>query len=259
MADKQGAQSKAVAGVMNNTYLLEMVLRHLPMQDLLRCQRVAKDWKALVGSSKALQRKLFLVPIERDIPVVVYDKEAADDNVCVQCCVEMRVIHPPISLQNTKSLSGCIVHPIFLHDIDLTPVTGYVEFRKLDGLLDVLLGQPREPNSWADMFVTPPPCKTIRLANGDSLSPFDRVIISAVTGDYGVRWKQILDHIREAEVENQEWLSERQDVGDSGHYDWFLILDDHDYYPIPGVKDLGQEGRICRDCFTAIRHVMMEI
>lgn len=46
------------------TELLENILRHLPMKDLLLVQRVCRKWRAVITSNKELQQALYFIPIE---------------------------------------------------------------------------------------------------------------------------------------------------------------------------------------------------
>lgn len=46
------------------TELLENILRHLPMRDLLFVHRVCRKWRAVICESKQLQQALYLVPLE---------------------------------------------------------------------------------------------------------------------------------------------------------------------------------------------------
>ncbi|KAI7708483.1 hypothetical protein KC353_g11006 [Hortaea werneckii] len=43
--------------------LLEAILYHLPLQDLLRAQSVCKAWQTVIDRSKKLQRALYLEPV----------------------------------------------------------------------------------------------------------------------------------------------------------------------------------------------------
>lgn len=49
------------------TELLENVLRHLPMKDLLLAQRVSRKWSGVIKQSKELQQALFFVPQEAEV------------------------------------------------------------------------------------------------------------------------------------------------------------------------------------------------
>lgn len=44
--------------------LLELILLHLDMKMLLLAQRVDTQWRGAIASSKKLQKKLFLLPVE---------------------------------------------------------------------------------------------------------------------------------------------------------------------------------------------------
>lgn len=49
--------------MLHTVELLESILYELPTRDLLLAQRVNKQWQAVVGSSKKLQRALFFAPV----------------------------------------------------------------------------------------------------------------------------------------------------------------------------------------------------
>ncbi|KAF2225142.1 hypothetical protein BDZ85DRAFT_89162 [Elsinoe ampelina] len=259
MADKEEKQSEAVAGFMNNTYLLEMVLRHLPMQDLLRCQRVAKDWKALVGSSRALQSKLFLLPVEEEIAVVVPDREANENLICDECTKDLRVIHPPLCLHGTKILSGRIVHPLLVDQGGILPAIGSLEFIHLSEILDNMSKEPDMSQAWAEMFVTQPPCKTVTLWDREEMVTGSSIVLGAEDeGDF-VRWRQVFDCIQELEDESEHhYLSKKQNPSYMSHYDWFMTLD-NDCYPISEEAPLLSLSRSCTGCGTAIRHMVMQV
>jgi hypothetical protein len=52
--------------VLNTTELLEGILVFLPLPDLLRCQAVTQQWKAVIANSLPIQQKLFLKPIKAE-------------------------------------------------------------------------------------------------------------------------------------------------------------------------------------------------
>ena len=54
----------AATAVFDTFELLESILYELPMRDLLLAQRVNKQCRAIIQSSKKLQRALFFVPVE---------------------------------------------------------------------------------------------------------------------------------------------------------------------------------------------------
>ncbi|KAM7185725.1 hypothetical protein V8F33_012235 [Rhypophila sp. PSN 637] len=70
----------AYTRVLGTAELLELILFHLPMQDLLvTAQRVSRAWKSAIDSSPTLQQTLFLRP-EADVPSassVPHTEEAA--------------------------------------------------------------------------------------------------------------------------------------------------------------------------------------
>ena len=52
----------AAARVFDTPELLERILLHLPLRDLLLAQRVRGSWRSLIDSSKKAQKALFLEP-----------------------------------------------------------------------------------------------------------------------------------------------------------------------------------------------------
>ena len=70
--------------VVDTVELLEWILLKLPTKDLLLSQRVAKQWQAVIKTSKILQEALFLRPIDGDDGPfwVEGDGEAAIDLTC---------------------------------------------------------------------------------------------------------------------------------------------------------------------------------
>ncbi|KAK3050933.1 hypothetical protein LTR09_008011 [Extremus antarcticus] len=57
----EGVQTTAQQAVFNTTELLEHVLVHLPIRDILTAQRVSTRFRDIVTDSHALQRKLFFI------------------------------------------------------------------------------------------------------------------------------------------------------------------------------------------------------
>ncbi|KAF2257788.1 hypothetical protein CC78DRAFT_538266 [Lojkania enalia] len=55
-------QSSATQEALEIYELLELILLHLPMRDLLLSQRVCSRWHLTISSSKRLQQRLFLLP-----------------------------------------------------------------------------------------------------------------------------------------------------------------------------------------------------
>lgn len=59
--------------VLNTTELLENILSFLPMPQILGKSRVARNWKAVIDNSPALQRQLFLRHNESEVEVLWFD------------------------------------------------------------------------------------------------------------------------------------------------------------------------------------------
>jgi hypothetical protein len=53
---------KATCQALHLTEVLEQILLHLDMRDLLRCKTVSSHWRQLISDSPALQQHLFLAP-----------------------------------------------------------------------------------------------------------------------------------------------------------------------------------------------------
>ncbi|KAK4888327.1 hypothetical protein LTR27_012778 [Elasticomyces elasticus] len=71
-----GARAAAIpaAKVLGTYELLEMILLHLPLRQLLLCQRVGRAFKAVVDRSASIRQALFLEPSCSDILEVVIPK-----------------------------------------------------------------------------------------------------------------------------------------------------------------------------------------
>ncbi|KAK4624253.1 hypothetical protein CLAFUW4_06077 [Fulvia fulva] len=55
--------ASAIPAVFNTTELLEKILLRTDMKTLLLAQRVCRKWKAVIGASSTIQKKLFMVPV----------------------------------------------------------------------------------------------------------------------------------------------------------------------------------------------------
>ncbi|KAK4620133.1 Efflux pump radE [Fulvia fulva] len=66
MATRAMTRAAAVDAVFMTTELLEGILQHLPMKDLLLSQRVCHKWKSVIEQSQCLQQALFFLPREPD-------------------------------------------------------------------------------------------------------------------------------------------------------------------------------------------------
>ncbi|KAK5715140.1 hypothetical protein LTR15_010557 [Elasticomyces elasticus] len=75
-SDTQSRKEGVSNAVLLTTELLENILHHLPMKDLLLAQRMSRKWQGVIGQSKRLQQQLFFTPKESGS---CWEFEAGDD------------------------------------------------------------------------------------------------------------------------------------------------------------------------------------
>lgn len=151
--------------------LLEMILLHLEMRDLLRIQRVSKHWKAVLKNSPSLQRKMFLgfVPKStRDFSQFVYNNSGHRDPATeaphlITKGVPGRDILATTSHPSTASL-GILPEALDegLKQLHFNPV-----FPSEGQIIRLRTSQFRvkseSPESWLDMYFTQMPCREVHV------------------------------------------------------------------------------------------------
>ncbi|PSK51690.1 hypothetical protein B9Z65_2957 [Elsinoe australis] len=166
--------------VISNPYLLEMILASLPMQDILRCQRVSKEWKTLIDTSSTLRKKLFLLP--RDRPIRITTRKRTHIQHCFTCngVGEWREgpldpqpvpdldpsdsrydfimgIHDWLKDRDEPELRNCyITHPLMIKQDAEQYQAWEFELSMSDADMWSMLSDRSKNPSWANMFITQP-------------------------------------------------------------------------------------------------------
>lgn len=197
--------------------LLEIVLMHLEMKDLLRIQRVSQQWRTVITTSPNLLRRMFLgfVPKTGKLSQSVYDNNSKPESAC----------HAPITSKGVPGrhlLNGTSdVRPAF----DQSPQ--HIQFNPVfpsDGrIVRLRTAQFRAKldckESWLDMFFTQDPCTEMQVGlyfirKREWMSRFGLirrsdepvVLTMMVRRDTGVRARDILESLRRACSEDvQRW------------------------------------------------------
>jgi hypothetical protein len=140
--------SAAVNAVFQTYELLEKVLQNLSMLDLLRDQRVSKDWRDIIKSSRPLQKKLFMVPAPQppDENLECQNYNPLLLSRCLISHIDRRFSRGPIRLVQ-RARSPIPQRP--------PPPLDQLNFR---------IPSNAEPEaSWRKMFLTQPPLAGVRI------------------------------------------------------------------------------------------------
>lgn len=128
--------NSAAETVLKTPELVEMILAHLDLNELLSVQRVCRHWKEILNSSTRLKRKLYLSPITK------IDERIPVDNAW------MKTRFPDLGvylLQGNPKWRTKFVRALSASDFDRIGTQFF-----------------SEPNaSWRDMLLTQPPIKDV--------------------------------------------------------------------------------------------------
>ncbi|KXT05894.1 hypothetical protein AC578_394 [Pseudocercospora eumusae] len=152
----------ASSKVFGSVELLESILLHMDMLELLRVQRVCRHWRDVLQRSPQLQRRTFLgfVPRTGDLSKFVYSNFVAmEGSVTLPgpspaeplICGAPRITSARNMLDPTKKRA-----------VHFNPV-----FPSLDNVIRLSTAQFRTPlesrQSWFDMFLTRPPTSCVHI------------------------------------------------------------------------------------------------
>jgi hypothetical protein len=130
----------AVVNAVFTTYeLLEQILKDMSMVELLRYQRVSKNWRSVIQSSLTIQQKLFMAPAARPT-----DEDIQSQNY------------------NPLLLSRCLIsRPDKRLDVRLSRST--LTPPPLQQLIFRIPSDSEPQASWRRMFISQPPLAAVRL------------------------------------------------------------------------------------------------
>jgi hypothetical protein len=130
----------AVANVVFHTYeLLEQILTSISMVELLRYQRVSKNWRSVIQTSLTLQQKLFMAPAERPA-----DEDVQSQNYNPLLLSRCLISRPDKRLRANSTRSNFIPPP-------------------LEQLIFRIPSHAEPQASWRKMFISQPPLAAVRL------------------------------------------------------------------------------------------------
>lgn len=214
------SDAPAATRVLDIAELLETILLHLPLQDLLLSQRVCKTWKGMFDRSHRIQKALFLKPVS-DIRVSLAETYftrtyaqikagmeiwQADENPTTLKLVHQPIINPLLSkffhVDERKDLLG-LSDACFQHDFEHDYNSRY------DDDEAVLPRDPERedgatanefPTTLSRMMVISPPLRTMRLeydyGSEDGTEPL-------TNGDYSV-----IADLERLCIMKQDWYSD---------------------------------------------------
>jgi hypothetical protein len=129
------SQSQSLSSVFLTPELLEAIFFHLPLQDLLRVQRVCRGWRDIIAETPTLQRKLFLQPAHAS------DTQPEFNPLLQKIFPNLLMVGDPLQLPEIWICTGDLLESnFFVHDIHRTQVL-------------------RPEASWRRMFPVQPPAK----------------------------------------------------------------------------------------------------
>ncbi|KAF2225100.1 hypothetical protein BDZ85DRAFT_317700 [Elsinoe ampelina] len=258
--------SAACAAVLGNPYLFEYIFSKLRMQDLLRCMRVATEWKKYIDGSIKLQQTLFFRPIETSIVVV-----PSNSYWFGSCSCGVRAMCPPETLEEGRdnARQGYVTHPLLVKQPrdktepastqktswQLEPTAGFETQGGSRSFKHLMLAFSDRP-SWTRMLVAQPPIHDIHVhwtttRNGSTAVPYSRRIQTLDTSK-GITWGDICTAI--LETPQRGWRDHSEAV-DGIEMDRFFVPGCFAIYNRPHAD----EGKFCEVCHKQHRSLVMEV
>ncbi|KAF2186404.1 hypothetical protein K469DRAFT_707061 [Zopfia rhizophila CBS 207.26] len=156
--------------------ILELILLHLPMRDLLLAQLVCSRWKAVIDASIHIQRALYFLP--RTIPDRV-TASSFDLNPLIQHAFRRHFLLEqddlwPLHLKNSCVQYTMVIMPLPMSD----PWEGSFKERKA---------------SWKRMLITQPPVTVVNVLDQRIAPDYDEYFNDRVQSKEGVRLGDVLD------------------------------------------------------------------
>jgi hypothetical protein len=170
------------ADVFDICELHEAIVLQLPFFDILRVKAVSRTWNALIATSVAIKKRLFLVA---DGSCMRLDTEASTEEFETNglgppILQDMRyAVLPLFSRRKTTAGKGPAYHTAYLDD-------------KKEQSCHFLLGGHKEPHTLAEdttssMFVTQPPCAALVLLVSGMRGPPGYVVTAVVRDENGIK------------------------------------------------------------------------
>ena len=201
--------SSAVQAVVETTELLENILFFLPLYSLVTCQRVCKQFQALIGSSVVLQTELFRRPNDGRPRWTAVRRSGKDPMELVRATTQNGFL-PSRSVDEKQSGSQ---RPLRLHLSRLHPFLQHIWLEEVDHqrwptLIERVCVRSQEFElrhdlyfraghaSWLNMYLCDPPCTSVsgKVTFRVSLKP-PRLVTTMVKlkNPMGVSWSQLID------------------------------------------------------------------
>lgn len=205
-------ETKARTRVLDDPYLLEMILLRSSIQDLLvNFSRVCTAWNRHIAGSTTLQQKQFL---RADTREVIYKSKGCPHSLCTTaricpwCLSQMPLdtdgewythnayrVHPLLLPENNTYASICFNRP----NIHGEEEESYRSLRR------ILYRHPGKEHSWRRTLLTQPPLRKVHLSGilGESMW-LDDDVSYAQGATWASVFKTIEKRARERKVENFE-------------------------------------------------------
>lgn len=238
----------AVDDVFDVPELLEMILTHLPMKELLLDTSVSKQWKATIAGSHKLQKTLFMVP-EPIKSQYQFDPD------------ELRMQETPASTfpssGSMEDLPEDFSNPFVVVVANPLPV----EFGNLDPYavgttlldetedyvwmldLDVSATYYGFSPSWRRMYATQPPAQTLRAAIPLDLNPDSNVDDIEIHNPQGITMGEVVDAIFRRVKRDKRRSEKNCKRSDTTSRPRVMVLEDM-MLEMEGMKVLGGEKDI---------------
>lgn len=193
----ENSTASAAYAVFGTAKLLETILLLLPMKDILLDDRVCKEWRDAIASSKKLQKALFFLPeppgshfsIEWErINYHIYDTklvtELANDTLSQDQLARPQINSYILASRATETFSIAVENPLFFD----RPRTSKGEHPTVCGLImgcwpkshsgvkiypkfDYVALYKNVQPSWKRMYLTQPPARNLCFMNGGACVP----------------------------------------------------------------------------------------
>lgn len=179
------------AAVFETYELLEHTLLHLPTKDLLLCQRVCKQWRALVQRSRRARKALFIDHIAPDDDYQDMGDLGRLYGGCHREC-QMLLMNPLFNTYLDHNYYSAPTHKIMPMHFGLVNPTNvaHPQARVKAGNM----GTYSKTASWKGMLLTQPPPQRLVLAC-EEREPFAQYDLQASHG-HGFRLGEVVEQLR---------------------------------------------------------------
>ncbi|KAI5363705.1 putative F-box domain-containing protein [Septoria linicola] len=155
----------AAAGVADVPELLEAILLHLALKDILLAQRVSRTFRDGINSSPTIQRALFLRP-SHDFTVALFGPIRTPIKDCTTSCIDWH--GGTVSTSRGLLRMACEASDDTRHDIEFNPFA--IETSRTANVSPRKIHLPRsaigDEACWRDMTLSQPPMREVIIDHG---------------------------------------------------------------------------------------------